>query len=69
MAKHARIRREREAREQAAAEELERGPIPAIQAKHRARVRRIAGVGSGTWAFGSRVRREVKQKSVFGRRP
>ena len=65
MAKHARIRRERAEREAAAQEEKERGPISQKDAVVRARVRGRAGSGSGTFAFGSRLRRVVKQNSSF----
>ena len=67
MAKHARIRRLRAEREAAkeAVEEVERGPISPVLASRRARVRGIAGVGSGTWAFGTKVRRDIKKRSVF----
>lgn len=65
MAKHARIRRERAEREAAAQEEKERGPISEKDAVIRARIRGRAGSGSGTFAFGSRLRRIIKQNASF----
>lgn len=65
MAKHARIRRERAEREAAKEEEKKRGPVSVRAARHRASVAKKAGVGSGTWAFGSRRRKEIKKTSVF----
>ena len=71
MSKRARIRRLRMEREIAAlaGEEKQRGPISEADAVKRARQWRRAGLTRGHWAFGSRVRRQIKQHGVFGGRP
>jgi hypothetical protein len=67
MSKHARIRRLRAEREaaKAAGEEKERGPISETDAVNRSREWRQAGLTRGHWAFGSRTRKDIKQRSVF----
>ena len=68
MSKHARIRRlraEREAAKEEGNETTPRGPISAMDAGRRARVRKAAGVGAGVWANGTRVRRQIKRVSNF----